>query len=70
MSSSVQIIANDQPFVIEPGLPLPEFLLDRGYAPGQVVVEYNGQPLTPRESQSIQLAADDRLEIVQIVAGG
>jgi thiamine biosynthesis protein ThiS len=35
-----------------------------------VVVERNGEPLTPSALHTTQLADGDRLEIVRIVAGG
>jgi len=35
-----------------------------------VVVEHNGSALLPREYDSIELSEGDRLEIVQVVAGG
>ena len=36
----------------------------------RVVVERNGQALTPEEARRTLLADGDRLEIVRIVAGG
>ena len=36
----------------------------------RVVVERNGEPLTPSEARESPLADGDRLEIVRIVAGG
>lgn len=57
-------------------LPLPfpcsidEFLRNHGYLPRSVVVELNGEAVAPSEFPSRQIRPDDRLEIVQIVAGG
>ena len=54
--------------------PLPctveQFLLARGLRPRSVVVEHNGQAVAPSEFSTRTLTAGDRLEIVQIVAGG
>jgi thiamine biosynthesis protein ThiS len=47
-----------------------EFLLARGLLPRSVVVERNGQAVAPSEFKIIVLESGDRLEIVQIVAGG
>lgn len=47
-----------------------EFLLARGLLPRSVVVERNGQAVAPSQFKDIALEAGDRLEIVQIVAGG
>lgn len=66
----MKIYANDQTFDPSPGTGLAEFLTSLGYTPGQVVVERNGEALTPSEIQRTCLAENDRLEIVQIVAGG
>ena len=70
MALNIEISANGQKFSTVAGASLIQFLQTRGFTPGQVVVEYNGQPLTPAEVQTITLAAGDQLEVVQIVAGG
>ena len=64
------IIANGRP--IEARLPcsIGEFLLAQELLPRSVVVEHNGQAVAPSEFASRPLQAGDRLEIVQIVAGG
>ncbi|MCH8474125.1 MAG: sulfur carrier protein ThiS [Opitutales bacterium] len=64
------IYANDKTFAPEENISLPEFLGNLGYTPGQVVVELNGKALTPGELGKTFLTDQDRLEIVQIVAGG
>ncbi len=66
------------PFVIANGramaAPLPcsleEFLRAHELRPRSVVVEHNGEAVAPSEFSRRQLAAGDRLEIVQVVAGG
>jgi sulfur carrier protein len=64
------IIANGQP--VEAGIPcsIEEFLIGRRLPPRSVVVEHNGEAVAPSEFAQRQLAAEDRLEIVRIVAGG
>jgi sulfur carrier protein len=58
----------------EVAVPLPctieEFVTARGLWPRSVVVEHNGQAVSPSEFRNIILQEGDRLEIVQIVAGG
>ena len=65
------VIANGQA-VTATHLPctLEEFLLARGLRPRSVVVEQNGQAVAPSEFTQRVVRAGDRLEIVQIVAGG
>ena len=46
------------------------FLLAQGLLPRSVVVEHNGEAVAPSEFASRLLQAQDRLEIVNIVAGG
>jgi sulfur carrier protein len=64
------VIANGQP--VEAALPcsVEAFLLARSLPPRSVVVEHNGEAVAPSQFQSRQLQPGDRLEIVQIVAGG
>lgn len=66
----IEITANGEPFTVADGVPLPEFLATQGLAPERVVVERNGEALTPAEAKAATLSAGDRLEIVRIVAGG
>jgi sulfur carrier protein len=49
---------------------LEQFLVTQGLFPRSVVVEHNGEAVTPSEFATRPLAAGDRLEIVRIVAGG
>lgn len=65
-----QVIANGEP--VEAPLPcsLEEFLLFQQLRPRSVVVEHNGEAVSPSEFSRRPLQAGDRLEIVKIVAGG
>ena len=47
-----------------------QFLLSQNLLPKSVVVEHNGEAVAPSEFCTRQLRPGDRLEIVQIVAGG
>ena len=68
----------NQRFVIANGTrieaPLPcsieEFLVAQRLLPRSVVVEHNGEAVAPSEFSTRQLKAEDKLEIVKIVAGG
>ena len=64
------IIANGQ--LIPANLPcsLEEFLVTQKLLPRSVVVEHNGEAVAPSEFFRRQLKVGDRLEIVEIVAGG
>lgn len=64
------VIANGKQ--IEAKLPctIEEFLIAQKLLPRSVVVEHNGEAVTPSEFSQRQLNAGDRLEIVKIVAGG
>lgn len=58
----------------EVSLPAPcrltQFLEQQQLLPRCVVVELNGEPVAPSEFPDRWVKAGDRLEIVQIVAGG
>jgi len=64
------IIANGRPIEARFPCTLAEFLLAQEHSPRSVVVEHNGQAVAPSEFASRPLQAGDRIEIVQIVAGG
>ncbi len=64
------IIANGQTFEASLPCSLEEFLLAQNLLPRSVVVEHNGEAVTPSEFQSRTIQSGDRLEIVKIVAGG
>jgi thiamine biosynthesis protein ThiS len=64
------VIANGKP--VECALPcsIEAFLLGQNLLPRSVVVEHNGEAVSPSEFFQRQLQPGDRLEIVRIVAGG
>jgi sulfur carrier protein len=64
------VIANGQRVATAIPCSIEQFLLAQKLRPRSVVVEHNGQAVVPSEFGRRQLAAGDRLEIVQIVAGG
>jgi sulfur carrier protein len=47
-----------------------EFLVAQHLRPRSVVVELNGEAVSPSEFSQRRLKSGDRLEIVKIVAGG
>ena len=66
----MNITANGQSFEIEEGASIARFLESIGEKPGLVIVELNKEALSPSEADSTVLNEGDRLEVVQIVAGG
>jgi thiamine biosynthesis protein ThiS len=64
------VIANGTNCPVDLPCSLERFLRDQGLLPRSVVVEHNGEAVAPSEFETRPLNAGDRLEIVQIVAGG
>jgi thiamine biosynthesis protein ThiS len=64
------VIANGQRIATESPCTIEQFLRARKLPPRCVVVEHNGQAVAPSEFGQRPLADGDRLEIVNIVAGG
>jgi thiamine biosynthesis protein ThiS len=69
MSSKV-VIANGKKVEAQVPCTIEEFLRTQNLLPKSVVVEQNGEAVAPSEFSTRTLNAGDRLEIVQIVAGG
>ena len=67
---STCVIANGRSVSAQLPCTLEEFLLTQKLLPRSVVVELNGDAVTPSEFSKRQVQANDRLEIVSIVAGG
>lgn len=64
------VIANGKCVAASLPCTLEEFLIAQGLLPRSVVVEHNGEAVAPSEFSRRPLRSGDRLEIVQIVAGG
>jgi thiamine biosynthesis protein ThiS len=64
------VIANGQRIQTQAPCSIEQFLVSQQLPPRSVVVEHNGEAVTPSEFAQRQLHAGDRLEIVKIVAGG
>jgi sulfur carrier protein len=64
------VIANGQEIPVQLPATLEEFLVAQNLLPRSVVVEHNGDAISPSEFSRRPLQAGDRLEIVKIVAGG
>jgi thiamine biosynthesis protein ThiS len=68
--ASYHVIANGRAVAVTPPATLFSFLQQLGLPPRSVVVELNGEAVAPSEFEMRALAAEDRLEIVRITAGG
>ena len=64
------VIANGKETDVNIPCTVDEFLQELDLPPRSVVVELNGEALTPSSFAGKQLQSGDRLEIVRIVAGG
>jgi thiamine biosynthesis protein ThiS len=64
------VIANGERVPAPIPCTIEQFLRARKLLPRSVVVEHNGQAVAPSEFGQRPLAAGDRLEIINIVAGG
>lgn len=64
------IIANGRETAAKLPSSIELFLVAQGLRPRSVVVEHNGEAVAPSEFSRRQIKAGDRLEVVQIVAGG
>ena len=68
--STATVIANGHEVTAALPCTLEKFLTTQGLLPRSVVVELNGEAVSPSEFAQRQIHAGDRLEIVKIVAGG
>jgi len=64
------VIANGKRIESKVPCSVEEFLVAQNLLPRSVVVEHNGEAVAPSEFGRRKLEAGDRLEIVNIVAGG
>ena len=64
------VTANGRAIALTEPCPLAEFLERQSLLPRSVVVELNGEAVAPSEFTRCLVRPGDRLEIVQIVAGG
>lgn len=65
-----RIFANGREIDAQLPCSLEQFLVAQKLVPTSVVVEVNGEAVSPSEFTGRQLHPGDRLEIVRIVAGG
>ena len=70
MSEQGIITANGRPVAARFPCSLHDFLTAQNLLPRGVVVEHNGEAVSPSEFPNRPLQPGDRLEIVKIVAGG
>lgn len=64
------VIANGKPVSAPVPCTIEAFLISQQLFPRGVVVEHNGQAVSPSEFKLKTVHPGDRLEIVRIVAGG
>ena len=67
---NVHVMANGEPFVVDPETTVEAFVRLRQLDPRFVVVELNGEPLERKRYPDVRLRDGDRLELVRAVAGG
>ena len=65
-----RVIANGRELAVDLPSTLEAFLVAQNLPPRSVVVELNGEAIAASEIATRKLHAGDRLEIVQVVAGG
>lgn len=70
MVESPHITANGREVPAALPCSIEAFLLAQQLAPRSVVVEHNGEAVSPSDFPSRMIQPGDRLEIVRIVAGG
>lgn len=68
--SSSFVIANGEKIEVRLPCSLEQFLRARGLFPRTVVVEHNGEAVSPSEFAQRPIVSGDRLEIVRVAAGG
>jgi thiamine biosynthesis protein ThiS len=69
-AGKIIVRANGQDYETAFGGTLDAFVQERSLALARVVVELNGEALSPSEARLVRLKSGDKLEIVRIVAGG
>ncbi|MBL9168278.1 MAG: sulfur carrier protein ThiS [Verrucomicrobiales bacterium] len=70
MMSETYVLANGRRLPVVLPCTLEGFLQGQGLLPRSVVVELNGEAVAPSEFSARTLGSGDRLEVVQITAGG
>ncbi|MFM8470289.1 MAG: sulfur carrier protein ThiS [Limisphaerales bacterium] len=68
--SAPHVIANGREVTASFPCTVEQFLLSQQLLPRSVVVEHNGEAVSPSDFARRLLQPGDRLEIVRIVAGG
>ena len=70
MAESIALQVNGESRHATAGLSLQQLLVELGYEPRLVVVEFNGAIVPRTQWPGQPVAAGDRLEVVTIVGGG
>lgn len=66
----LQLIVNGKEMVVSESLTIGKLVLEQGYNPAIIVIEYNQRIVNKEEWQAIVLQPNDCLEIVSFVGGG
>ncbi|MDX2226931.1 MAG: sulfur carrier protein ThiS [Verrucomicrobiae bacterium] len=66
----ITVTANGQKVEMDPGTRVGDFLAQHRLEPRSVLVEINGAALLKSEFDTRVLIAEDRVEIIRVVAGG
>jgi len=70
VTASPTITLNGRPYPLESPTTVPDLLATLGFAGKPVVVELNGQALTPAEHATAQVTPGATLELITLAAGG
>lgn len=70
MLQTVELQLNGEPHTCLPHTTLPQLLVEMGFNPRLLAVEYNGEILHRQFWEQTEIKSNDRLEIVTIVGGG
>jgi thiamine biosynthesis protein ThiS len=66
----MKLVINGDERELENGLTIATFLATKDLRPEMVVVEHNGEIVPRGEYASVTLSDGDKLEVVQMMAGG
>ena len=66
----IKIKANGREYSLKLSTTISRFIEEEGRDPRRVVVEYNGRAMKYSDFKDIEIKDGDRLEIMNIVAGG
>jgi sulfur carrier protein len=68
--NNLQLSVNGKKLLIPDGLSIAELIVNQGFNPNIIVIEYNKKIVKQEDWQTIVLQAEDSLEVVTFVGGG